>query len=208
MKMYATRGILAALFVMAACFFTALPTSADEMPLMPANGALISQGRDSDWICIPSGARSAYIGIHGGTMPVSLLTARDGQAMAAFVGRTGNDFLYVLRRPGTGARPPVELGTLDEEVSAQVSERNEHAILKKPGGNATILMAATPIGSVPVIYASGQSFSKLDLAMQGWLPFGLSEKPLSMEGQVGKPLILPVKPQKGTGRQALRWRLY
>ena len=28
---------------------------------------------------MPAGARSTYLGIHGGTVPVSLLVSRDGQ---------------------------------------------------------------------------------------------------------------------------------
>ena len=44
------------------------------------------------WVVMPAGARPAYFGIHGGTMPVSLLVYGDGSSLVTFVGRTGNDF--------------------------------------------------------------------------------------------------------------------
>ena len=40
---------------------------------------------------MPAGAKTTYIGIHGGTVPVSLLTAGDGSPMIALVGLTGSD---------------------------------------------------------------------------------------------------------------------
>ena len=46
---------------------------------------------------MPAGAKTTYIGIHGGTVPVSLLTAGDGSPMIALVGLTGSDFLNFLR---------------------------------------------------------------------------------------------------------------
>ena len=45
---------------------------------------------------MPAGARPTYMGIHGGTMPVSLLVYGDGSSLVTFVGRTGNDFLEML----------------------------------------------------------------------------------------------------------------
>ena len=56
------------------------------------------------WVIMPAGARPTYMGIHGGTMPVSLLVSGDGSSLLTFVGRTGNDFLDVLRR--TDVRMP------------------------------------------------------------------------------------------------------
>ena len=49
------------------------------------------------WGEMPAGAKTTYIGIHGGTVPVSLLTAGDGSPMIALVGLTGSDFLNFLR---------------------------------------------------------------------------------------------------------------
>ena len=50
------------------------------------------------WISMPAGARSAYLGIHGGTVPVSLLATSTGNSLISFVGQTGNDFLALLRK--------------------------------------------------------------------------------------------------------------
>ena len=69
--------------------------------LVPATAwSTDSQGlpEQQGWVVMPAGARPAYFGIHGGTMPVSLLVYGDGSSLVTFVGRTGNDFIDVLRR--------------------------------------------------------------------------------------------------------------
>ena len=67
--------------------------------LLPARMALTAPAdADDGWQIMPAGARPTYIGIHGGTVPVSLLINQDGTALVSFVGRTGNDFLEILHR--------------------------------------------------------------------------------------------------------------
>ena len=124
---------------------------------------------------MPAGGRSAYIGIHGGTVPVSLLTSRDGRSMVTLVGKTGNDFLHTLGR--VNITPPAHL---DPSAGKRLAV--------PPSNNATILMADTAIGAVPVFYVTGHGFARMDLSSREWLPFGLSEKPLLLEGQAVKPL--------------------
>jgi hypothetical protein len=68
-----------------------LPARAAE-----ADGKSASEG----WVVIESGSRPAYVGIHGGTAPISLLRASNG-LLFAFTGQTGNDFLHVLRGNAT-----------------------------------------------------------------------------------------------------------
>lgn len=65
----------------------------------------------SGWIRMESGARQAYVGIHGGTAPLSLMCSSDG-VMIAFTGRTGNDFMEVLRggNASRASRPPHFIG--------------------------------------------------------------------------------------------------
>ena len=117
------------------------------------------------WVIMPAGARPTYMGIHGGTMPVSLLVSDDGSSLLTFVGRTGNDFLDVLRR--TAVRMPSLLLT---------------------GG--TVLMAGSAASSMPVIYLTGEGFARAAPSPDQLQPFGLSDKPLSIEGQVVKPTHL------------------
>lgn len=121
------------------------------------------------WVEMPAGAKPAYLGIHGGTMPVSLLVAGDGAALLTFVGRTGNDFLEVLREaalPGFG----------NATKSGALALERAHAGLF--AGNAT--------ATLPVISIAGDI-----LARQAWFeslePFGFSERPLSIEGAVTAP---------------------
>ena len=173
-----------------------------------------STGPNSPWVSMPAGARKTYIGIHGGTVPVSLLTAGDGSPMIAQVGLTGSDFLHFLRTGGKAetdtlfqditpftevSAPPAsdQAGTLAAESGA-ASGLPEVPTL--PDKNATVLFAGTAAGDVPVIYATGRSFENMSLVLGKWAPFGLTEKALSFEGTV--KVTLP--PKKKPGRAARR----
>ena len=60
------------------------------------------------WVKVESGSRQAYVGIHGGTAPLSLMHSTDG-VLFAFTGRTGNDFMQVLKGGNASrvaAQPP------------------------------------------------------------------------------------------------------
>lgn len=148
---------------------------------------------------MPAGARVTYIGIHGGTVPVSLLTDKDGTSMVTFVGQTGNDFLRILLRtsaheaslPDTSEMPAAKLIPLTQAqtlgTGAQMSAQAQLAS-RQHGVNATVLQAETAVGNIPVLYVTGKGFARMDLPETQWLPFGLSEKPLQLEGQVVKPI--------------------
>ena len=124
-----------------------------------------------DWVVIPAGAKSSYMGIHGGTMPVSLLVSADGNSLFSFVGRTGNDFMEVLKK----AHLP--LPTFGNATWASVNSPARSHLF---AGNAT--------ASLPVIALSGETISRLESRLQ---PFGLSDAPLSIEGAVAKPESFP-----------------
>ena len=141
------------------------------------------------WIYMPAGARATYIGIHGGTVPVSLLTSRDGTHLVALVGQTGNDFLRTLKvASGTRETQPVQYGEEATELA--------HLPLLAPAApiqpfrlaaNATLLMAGTAVGAMPVVYATGHSFAGLSQLYTGNLLFGISENSLLLEGAVKAP---------------------
>ena len=156
----------------------------------PGKNALASQ-----WIHMPAGARATYIGIHGGTVPVSLLTSRDGTHMVALVGQTGNDFLRTLKvDPGTAGALPAPSGTPstladeeDAEVALQTSAAPALPTLRL-AANATLLMAGTAVGAMPVIYATGHSFASLNQNYTDSLLFGIAENSPLLEGSVKAPL--------------------
>jgi hypothetical protein len=54
--------------------------------------------------------------------------------------------------------------------------------------NATLLMAGTAIGAMPVIYATGHSFASLNQFYTDSLLFGISEHSPLLEGAVKAPL--------------------
>lgn len=130
-------------------------------------------GQDG-WVIMPAGARSTYMGIHGGTMPVSLLIYGDGSSLVTFVGRTGNDFLEILRRT-------------DLPVPSLLNATSRYGRAPLPTANGSVLMAGSPASSIPVLNLPGGSL--LDTALSSGLlqPFGLSDKPLAIEGQVTRP---------------------
>lgn len=157
------------------CILLAALCQAVRAATPPADAGLGGEG----WVVMPAGGRPAYMGIHGGTMPVSLLVYGDGSSLITFVGRTGNDFLEVLRR--TDLRMP----SLLNATTAQPF----HGGLPF-AGNGTVLMAGSAASSMPVIYLTGEGLARMALAPDQLQPFGLSEKPLSIEGQVAKPAHL------------------
>ncbi|MDD6088095.1 MAG: hypothetical protein PUB69_02105 [Desulfovibrionaceae bacterium] len=135
----------------------------------------------SDWRDMPAGARIAYIGIHGGTVPVSLLAAGDGEPMIALVGLTGNDFVRYLRSRGELQ----ETITLPDDRLRQRPDRNpvyETDVKTLPTGVS--LKAGSEAGDIPVIYATGDAFEEMSLLPSTWEPFGLTERALSSEGAV------------------------
>jgi hypothetical protein len=51
---------------------------------------------DDGWVHMEQGSRPAYVGIHGGTAPLSLLRSPEGDIFT-LTGNTGNDFSRILR---------------------------------------------------------------------------------------------------------------
>ncbi len=142
------------------------------------------------WVTMPAGARPAYMGIHGGTMPVSLLIAGDGGSLLSFVGRTGNDFLEAIKALKLPL-PSMLNATLSSAEQGESLSHNLESWSRRPlfAGNAT--------SSMPVISLSGERFAALVRKPGELEPFGFSAEPLSIEGAVRKPAaLLPVKRQR------------
>lgn len=72
--------------------------TADHSAAAPETGRRSGTEQDAEagWVKVESGSRQAYVGIHGGTAPLSLMRSTDG-VLFAFTGQTGNDFTQVLR---------------------------------------------------------------------------------------------------------------
>lgn len=164
------------------CAGHALPQSNATRPMFMPAPQPAPKVEPSPWADMPAGARKAYIGIHGGTVPVSLLAAGDGTPMIAQVGLTGSDFLNFMRSRG---RP--EAWSQADFLSGAETMADHVVQPPVPGHNATLLLAGTASGDVPVIYATGRSFEKMAIVPSNWAPFGLTEKPLSLEGAVKLP---------------------
>lgn len=124
------------------------------------------------WTVMPVGARPSYMGIHGGTMPVSLLVSSDGASLLTFVGRTGNDFINVIKN---AHRPFPTFG-------------NSTWVYSPANRNVGPLFAGNATASLPVVALSGDALSGWERQLQ---PFGLSDEPLSIEGVVPRPANFP-----------------
>ena len=143
--------------------FTAAGSTTADTPQQTAT--VSGQSLPEGWTAMPAGARSTYLGIHGGTVPVSLLVSRDGMSLVSFVGQTGNDFLELLRRAD------VRLPSLLTSILG-----SSH------GGS--MLLAGRAQRSMPVLYVLGDRLAAMPQGLQGLQPFGLSDKPLSIEGNI------------------------
>lgn len=104
------------------------------------------------WIIMEPGSRPAYVGIHGGTAPVSLHSANG--TLFAFTGQTGNDFIHVLQgsAPNPGAAqqkknnstdtPPAN--ATDGHISGHTAEAEQEST---PATNVAPLEGTLPTGN-------------------------------------------------------------
>lgn len=131
---------------------------------------------EAGWDLMPAGARPAYMGIHGGTMPVSLLVSNDGNSLLTFVGRTGNDFLDMLRRT------ELPLPSLFNSTEGRLPVDFQAGL-----AGARVLSAGSGQYRMPVLCLSADAFARIAPTPDMLQPFGLSDKPLALEGEVLPP---------------------
>ncbi len=155
----------------------------------PASTTELDSPDNNGWVVMPAGAKQAYIGIHGGTVPVSLLTTIEGTSLVSFVGRTGNDFLELLHREDL-RMPSLLNGTVPQDSGATA-----HRNLDLASFRVRHLMAGNATNSLPVIYLNGDSLAKLSSNLDALKPFGLSDEPLSIEGEITRPDPLLLAPR-------------
>lgn len=139
----------------------------------------ITSSQSKKWVEMPAGAKPSYVGIHGGTMPVSLLVSSDGSSLLGFAGKTGNDFLEVLRHAYLPF--PSFANATREKFHTFFSSTEKGRLF---AGNATASMPVINITQAPGINPEWISHFQ---------PFGLSDQPLSIEGNVSKPEVLPAQ---------------
>ena len=91
-----------------------------ESAPLTQNSTQSAPGEKDGWIVIEQGTRPVYAGIHGGTVPLTVLRASNG-ALFALAGETGSDFMNVLRGNTTGTgRGAAAQATLQEEKAAEL----------------------------------------------------------------------------------------
>jgi hypothetical protein len=110
--------------------------------------------RGDNWVTIESGSRPAYVGIHGGTAPISLLRASNG-LLFAFTGQTGNDFLHILRGNATQA-PGLSPAERDEKTAALADAAG------RAEGRENLKEAAPSLPASPPLPPDGPALARLE----------------------------------------------
>ena len=159
------------------------PKSAPKAGQHPeGEDAAAAQPHDG-WIKLESGSRQAYVGIHGGTAPLSLMRSSDG-VLFAYTGQTGNDFLHVLKggnasrqaadHSGQSAPAPgqkKEAGAKHAVPASQEAERRHESANKATSAKAGSAGTGQPPAKGEVlVFASGDAKD----AAEGYKPFGLT----------------------------------
>ena len=126
----------------------AAPQSAVKSAQQPEADHTVSNGRGrGGWVRVDSGSRQAYVGIHGGTAPLSLMCSTDG-VLFAFTGQTGNDFMQVLR--GGNASRAV--------VTGQPTQNGTESVLNPQAVPSTA--GAPTSGQAPSLASDSRAFAE------------------------------------------------
>ena len=101
------RFIMLFILCITTLFFT-VPAHAGpaDAPVAPEDKAKVSapvsrkagdkaEEKTEQWVTLSASSRPAYVGIHGGTAPISLFRNENGE-LVAITGQTGNDFSHLL----------------------------------------------------------------------------------------------------------------
>jgi|GEM_PF-2812649 hypothetical protein len=121
------RFIMPFILCIITLFFTvpALAGPADA-PVVPEDKAKVSapvsrkagdkaEEKTEHWVSLSASSRPAYVGIHGGTAPISLFRNENGE-LVAMTGQTGNDFSHLLSGGNSSLRA---LPQTDNEAASQ-----------------------------------------------------------------------------------------
>ncbi|WP_156907957.1 hypothetical protein [Desulfovibrio cuneatus] len=107
------------------------------------NGTLGATGEKDGWIVIEQGTRPVYAGIHGGTVPLTVLRASNG-ALFALAGETGSDFMNVLRGNTTGTGRGAAAQQEEEKTAEQPNREASQPPQPSVPETATQQAAAPP----------------------------------------------------------------
>lgn len=179
--------------------------AAQTVPLPPREGAAMGGGKNiavaghgsgNGWVHAEEGIRPAYVGIQGGTAPVSLMKGANGEIFA-FTGKTGNDFAVVVKgrnvngssSAGASASVPIKKDGPDTELMSTKAtpQRTEsrQAALAAPVKDTAKASRPTNIQiselkpqenkKDQVVFADSNLSTRLSEAPDEFSPFGLSQ---------------------------------
>lgn len=81
-----------------------------SLAVAPARAVAEERGSANDWVSLPESDRSAFVGIHGGTAPVSVMGSEISPAEETVTGRTGDDFVQLLEGDDAGRAAQADIG--------------------------------------------------------------------------------------------------
>ena len=107
-----------------AAFNSTIPANATSAAngTKPTARAFANATVEQGWVQIEPGMRPAYVGIHGGTAPLSVVRASNG-TLFAVTGQTGNDFMHVLKRNNASLAGSSSAQNNKAEAPAEAAKR-------------------------------------------------------------------------------------
>ena len=81
-----------------------------SLTVAPVRAVAEERNTAGDWVSLPESGRAAFVGIHGGTAPVSVVGSEISPAEETVTGRTGDDFVQLLEGDAVGNTPQADIG--------------------------------------------------------------------------------------------------
>ena len=81
-----------------------------SLAIAPVRAVAEERGETNDWVSLPESDRSAFVGIHGGTAPVSVMGSEISPAEETVTGRTGDDFVQLLEGDDANSTAQADIG--------------------------------------------------------------------------------------------------
>ena len=145
----------------------------------PGNG---QKAEDHTWIQLEATPHPAYVGIHGGTAPITLVRTKNGE-LVALTGETGSDFTRLLlghnasHAAGNNASSTSARETAPKDESSTASSSAPHlATLADDTGDKHSQAAITPAPTVKQTHGQKQEKSPARQSLVV-LPDSIAEKP-------------------------------
>ncbi len=120
-----------------------------SLAVAPMRAVAEEHSEAGDWVSLPESDRSSFVGIHGGTAPVSVMGNEISPAEETITGRTGDDFVQLLEGDDVNSAAQADIGgaevalvpfglgetqTADADVHSRLAQAEPEKQANKPRG--------------------------------------------------------------------------